>query len=74
MRIFVKNFTGKMSTIEVEHYDTMDIIMRKIQDKEGIQPDQQRLIFKGMRLEHDRTLIHYEIVDGSTLTGHAISR
>ena len=67
MQLFVKTLTGKTVSIEVEEGESIEDVKAKISEKEGIPPEQQRLIFGGQQLQDAKTLDDYDVGDDSTL-------
>jgi ubiquitin len=67
MQLFVKTLTGKTVSIEVEEGESIEEVKAKIAEKEGIPPEQQRLIFGGQQLQDSKTLDDYDVGDDATL-------
>jgi ubiquitin len=67
MQLFVKTLTGKTVSIEVEEGESIEDVKAKIAEKEGIPPEQQRLIFGGQQLQDGKTLDDYNVGDDATL-------
>jgi hypothetical protein len=67
IQVFIKTLSGKTTTLDLDRADTIASVKNRIQEKEGIAPGEQRLIFGGKQLEDDRTLSDYNINAESTV-------
>jgi len=67
MNVIIKTYSGKAIILEVEPSDIIETLKKKIQEVEGILPDQQILIYAGKELENDRTCFECNIQKHSTL-------
>lgn len=67
MQVFVKTLIGQTITLEVYPSDTVRTLKEKIQEKDDIPPDQQRLIYNGRQLEDEKKISYYDIQNLSTI-------
>lgn len=67
MQLFVKTLTGKTVSVDVEEGESIEDVKAKISEKEGIPPEQQRLVFGGQQLQDGKTLDDYNVGDDATL-------
>ncbi|KAH7730161.1 polyprotein [Aphelenchoides avenae] len=67
MLIKVKTLTGKEIELDIEPTDKVERIKEKVEEKEGIPPPQQRLIFAGKQMSDEKTASEYKVVGGSVL-------
>merc|ERR1711939_686030 len=67
MQTFVKTLNGRSITVEVESNDTVAVLKNKIHEKEGIAPEEQRLVFAGKQLQDERTMGDYDIQKATTV-------
>lgn len=67
MQIKVKTLTGKEIEIDIEPDDTVRRIKDRVEEKQGIPPEQQRLIFGGKQMNDEKTAADYSIAGGSVL-------
>lgn len=67
MLIKVKTLTGKEIEIDIEPTDKVERIKERVEEKEGIPPQQQRLIYSGKQMNDEKTAADYKIQGGSVL-------
>jgi hypothetical protein len=67
LQVFVKTFAGKTITVEVEPDESIESLKNKVQSKEGVPPNQQRLLFGGKQLDSRKSISDYDIEDESTM-------
>jgi ubiquitin-like protein Nedd8 len=67
MQIFIKTLTGRKQQFNFENESTVLSVKQALQEKEGIQVDQIRLIFSGKQLSDEKTLQEYNVTAGGTI-------